>query len=165
MKVKNTDTYLDLVTERKKQWNVKVMVIPIVVGALGAISKELIKGQEDLEIRGQVETIQTLAILGSARILRRVLETCCHSDSRKKKTSANVGVKNYQKSKISIMKKQKTLSLVNKKKQKYSKQSTRCNGKIVRVQPRSKRVRSSVAPLRSLLDLWKVIEFLYSPKL
>ena len=35
-----------------------------------------IKRQEDLVIRGQVETIQTTALLRTVRILRRVLETC-----------------------------------------------------------------------------------------
>ena len=50
-------------------------VIPIVVGALGTIIKGLVKGLEDLEIRGWLETIQTTALLRSARILRRILET------------------------------------------------------------------------------------------
>ena len=53
----------------------KVTVIPVVIGALGTISKGLVKGVEDLEIRGQVETIQTTALSRSAKILRRVLET------------------------------------------------------------------------------------------
>ena len=53
----------------------KMTVIPIVIGALGTIPEGLIKGLEDLEIRGQVETIQTSASLRSARILRRVLKT------------------------------------------------------------------------------------------
>ena len=39
----------------------KVIVIPIVISALGTIPKELVKGLEDLKIRGQVETIQTTA--------------------------------------------------------------------------------------------------------
>ena len=39
------------------------MVIPIVIGALSTVTKGLVKGQEDLEIRGQVETIQTTALL------------------------------------------------------------------------------------------------------
>ena len=34
-----------------------------------------IKGLEDLEVGGRVETIQTTALLKTARILRRVLET------------------------------------------------------------------------------------------
>ena len=45
---KKRDKYLDLVRELKMLWNMKVTVIPIVVGALGAIPKGLIKG---LEIR------------------------------------------------------------------------------------------------------------------
>ena len=42
------------------------MVIPIVIGALETIPKGLIKGLEDLEIRGQIETIQSTALLGLA---------------------------------------------------------------------------------------------------
>ena len=59
----------------------KMTVIPVVMGALGTISKGLVKGLEDLEIRGQVANIQTIALLRSVRILRRVLgneEACCH---------------------------------------------------------------------------------------
>ena len=53
----------------------KATVIPIVIGALGTATKELVKVLEDLEMKGQVETIQNIALLKSARILRRVLET------------------------------------------------------------------------------------------
>ena len=52
----------------------KVIVIPIVIGVLGTVTKGLVKGQEDLEIRGRVEIIQTTALLKSAKILRRVLD-------------------------------------------------------------------------------------------
>ena len=50
-------------------------VIPIVIGALDTVTKGLIQGLEDLEIRERVEIIQTPELLRSARILRRVLET------------------------------------------------------------------------------------------
>ena len=50
-------------------------IIPIVVGAFGTLTKGLLKGQEDLEVGGRVETIQTIALLKTARILGRVLET------------------------------------------------------------------------------------------
>ena len=53
----------------------KVTIVPIVIGAFGTITKGLLKGLEDLEVSGQVETIQTTALLRTARILRRVLET------------------------------------------------------------------------------------------
>ena len=68
------DKYLDLARGLKKLWNMKVTFIPIVIGTLGRVTKGLLKGLEDLEIRGRVETIQTTALLRSARILRRVLE-------------------------------------------------------------------------------------------
>ena len=69
------DKYLDLARELKKLWNMKVTIIPIVIGAFGTVTKGLLKALEDLEVGGRVETIQTTALLGTARILRRVLET------------------------------------------------------------------------------------------
>ena len=53
----------------------KVMIVPIEIGALGTITKGLFKGLEDLEVGGRVETIQTTELFRTARILRRVLET------------------------------------------------------------------------------------------
>ena len=46
-----------------------------IIGTLGTVIKELIKGLEELEIKGRVETIQTAALMRSTRILRRVLKT------------------------------------------------------------------------------------------
>ena len=68
------DKYLDLARELKKLWNMKVTIVPIVIGAFGTITKGLLKGLEDLEVGGRVETIQTTALLRRAKILRRVLE-------------------------------------------------------------------------------------------
>ena len=48
----------------------KVRIISIVVGVLDTVTKGLIQGVEDLEIMGQFETVQTTALLRSARILR-----------------------------------------------------------------------------------------------
>ena len=88
------DKYLDLAGELKKMWNMKVTIIPIVIGALGTVTKGLIQGEEDLEIRERVETIQTIALLRSARIQRRVLEeTRCHSHSCERPL-ANADVRN-----------------------------------------------------------------------
>ena len=49
----------------------KVTVIPIVVGALGTLSKGLEKG---FEIRGRKKTREITALLRWARILRKVLD-------------------------------------------------------------------------------------------
>ena len=53
----------------------KVTIVLIGIGAFGTITKGLLKGLEDLEVGRRVETIQMTALLGTARILRRVLET------------------------------------------------------------------------------------------
>ena len=69
------DRYLDLARElKKKLWNMKVTIIPSVIDAFGTVTKGLLKGLEDLEVGGRVETIQTTALLKTDRILRRVLE-------------------------------------------------------------------------------------------
>ena len=39
--------YLDLARELKKLWNMKVTIIPNVIGAFGTVSKGLLKGLED----------------------------------------------------------------------------------------------------------------------
>ena len=69
------DKYLDLARELKKSWNMKVTIIPILIGAFGTVTEGLVKGLEDLLVGGRVETIQTTTLFRTARILRRVLET------------------------------------------------------------------------------------------
>ena len=86
----------DFARELKKIWNMKITFIPIIIGALSTVIVGLIKGLEDLEIKGRVKATQRTGLLRSARILRRVREikeTCCHSESREI-TSSNPYVKN-----------------------------------------------------------------------
>ena len=87
------DKYQNLARELKKLKNMKVMVIPIITGALGTVTKGLSQGLKDLEIIGQVETIQTTVLLRSAMILRRILETWGDSSE---KSSVKTYVKSYQ---------------------------------------------------------------------
>ena len=47
----------------------------IVIAAFSTVTKGLLKVLGDLEVGGRVETIQTSALLRTARIPRRVLET------------------------------------------------------------------------------------------
>ena len=51
------------------------MKVTFVIGALGLVTEGLLKGLMNLEIRGRVETIQTITLLRTTRILRRVQET------------------------------------------------------------------------------------------
>ena len=54
--------------------NVKVKIIPLILGSLGAIPKQF--GNRFKQIRITVETaqVQKTVLLGTARILRKVLE-------------------------------------------------------------------------------------------
>ena len=74
IKLKESEKKDSLARELIKQWNVRVTIIPIVIGAFGTVIKGLLKGLEDLEVDGQVETIKTTALLKTARILRKILE-------------------------------------------------------------------------------------------
>ena len=60
-KCEKKDMYFDLARELKKLWNMKVTLVPIVIGAFGTITKGLLKGLEDLEVGGRVENIQMTA--------------------------------------------------------------------------------------------------------
>ena len=59
----------------EKLLDMKLTIIPIMIGAFGTVNKLLLKGLEDLEVGGRVATIQTTALLRMGRILRIVLET------------------------------------------------------------------------------------------
>lgn len=65
--------YQDLAREIEKMWNVRTHVIPIVVGALGTMSERFKEYLALLGTQTSVETVQKTAILGSAHILRKVL--------------------------------------------------------------------------------------------
>ena len=72
--IEKIEKYQDLVRELKKLWDMKVVVIPIVLGALGTTPKTLRKGMEDVGIETRVGELQKTVILHTARILRKVLE-------------------------------------------------------------------------------------------
>ena len=50
------DKYLNLARELKNIWNMKVTIMPIVIGVFGTVTKGLLKGLEDLEVGGRVKT-------------------------------------------------------------------------------------------------------------
>ena len=71
LKNKPIDNYLNLARELKK---LKVTVILITVGALGKVTRGLVKRMGELEIRRSLKTIQNTALLRSSPIDGRVLE-------------------------------------------------------------------------------------------
>ena len=58
----STTTLPENNNKKKKLWNMKVSVIPIVIGVLETISKRSVKGLKEFKIRGRVETILTTVI-------------------------------------------------------------------------------------------------------
>ena len=65
--------YQDLVLEIQRLWNVKAEVIPIVIGALGAVTPELNDWLKKLPIKVRCDFLQKCVVLNTAGILRRTL--------------------------------------------------------------------------------------------
>ena len=68
------EKYQDLGRELQKRWNVKVIIIPLVVGSLGAIPKQFGNRLKQIGITVGTAQVQKTVLLGTARILRKVLE-------------------------------------------------------------------------------------------
>ena len=59
------DKYHDLRIELQKVWNVKVVVIPAVIGTLGTMSKKIHHYIKETDIPADIVSIQKTAILGT----------------------------------------------------------------------------------------------------
>ena len=69
------EKYQDLAREIKRIWKSRTKVMPVVVGALGSVSKKLAGHLEQIGIKNRTKRCKLKsALLGSAHILRKVLE-------------------------------------------------------------------------------------------
>ena len=68
------EKYQDLGRELQKIWNIKVKIISVVVGSLGAIPKQFGNRLKQIGISVGTAQVQKTVLLGMARILRKVLE-------------------------------------------------------------------------------------------
>ena len=68
------EKYQDLAREIQKMWSVRTQVLPVVIGALGTVPKRLESNLKRIGTNNSIELIQKSALLGTARILRKVLE-------------------------------------------------------------------------------------------
>ena len=69
------EKYQNLKRELKKLWSLKkVEVVPVIVGALGCISKGFSGWMDTLGIKLNVGMVQKSVLLATARILRKVLD-------------------------------------------------------------------------------------------
>jgi len=65
--------YEDLIMEIQRMWNVKTIVIPVIIGVTGTVSKSFRKYVSYIPGKHEVKELQKTAILGNAHILRKVL--------------------------------------------------------------------------------------------
>jgi len=65
--------YKDLTIEIQRTWHVKMKVMPVIIGAIGTISKSFRKYTINISGKHEVKELQKTAILGTAHILRKVL--------------------------------------------------------------------------------------------
>ena len=63
----------DLKLEIQRMWQMKTEVTPVVVGALGTVKKKMVENIKKVSERATVTETQKIYLLGSARILKKVL--------------------------------------------------------------------------------------------
>ena len=69
------EKYQDLKREIARMWSMRtVQVVPIVVGSLGSVTKNLDKWLGKLNVKISTSLLQKATLLGTARIMRKVLE-------------------------------------------------------------------------------------------
>ena len=68
--------YSDLKRKLKKIWKCShIEIVPIIVGALGIVSKNLEGWMKKISLKSSTAQLQKATLLGTARILRKILET------------------------------------------------------------------------------------------
>ncbi|KAI5751771.1 hypothetical protein M8J77_010707 [Diaphorina citri] len=65
--------YRTLAIEVSKMWNLKTIIVPVIIGALGTIPKTLGENVKKLEGDISLHKIQDIALCGSAQILRKTI--------------------------------------------------------------------------------------------
>ena len=70
------ENYQDLKRELKRIWKLsRVSVVLIIIGALGTVSNDIEKWLAEIGVTCRLESLRRACLLGTARILRKVLET------------------------------------------------------------------------------------------
>ena len=69
------EKYQDLRRELQKIWNLRVKIMSLVVSSLSAIPKQFGNRLKETGMIAEIGQVQKTVLLGTARILRKVLET------------------------------------------------------------------------------------------
>ena len=73
-KKEKIEKYQDLGKELRKIYNMRLKIIPLVVGSLGTIPRQFGNRLKEPGITTEIEQVQKTILLETARILKKVLE-------------------------------------------------------------------------------------------
>jgi len=66
--------YKSLCIEIQRMWNLKCMIIPVITGATGIVTRSFRKNLEAVTGKHSIDSLQKTAILGTSHIIRKVLQ-------------------------------------------------------------------------------------------
>jgi hypothetical protein len=66
--------YKHLSIEIQQMWNMKCIVIPLITGVMGTVSKSKKKNLETIPGQQSIDSLQKTAVLGTSHIVRKVLQ-------------------------------------------------------------------------------------------
>jgi hypothetical protein len=67
--------YKNICIEIQRMWNMKYIIIPVVIGSIGIATKGLKKNLEAIPGKHSIDSLQKTAILGTSHIIRKVLHS------------------------------------------------------------------------------------------
>ena len=66
--------YKSLCVEIQRMWNLKCTIVPVIIGAIGIVTRSLRKNLEVIPGNHSIDSLQMTAILGTSHIIRRVMQ-------------------------------------------------------------------------------------------
>ena len=66
--------YKSLCIEIQRMWNLKCMIVPVIIGATAIVTRNLRKSLEILPGKHSIYSLQKTAILGTSHTIRKVLQ-------------------------------------------------------------------------------------------
>jgi hypothetical protein len=66
--------YKRLCIEIQQMWNLKCMIVPVIIGATGIVTRSLRKNLETVPGKHSIDSLQKTAILGTSHTIRKVLQ-------------------------------------------------------------------------------------------
>jgi hypothetical protein len=67
--------YENLSIEIQRMWNMKCFVIPVIIGAIGIVTRALKIYLETIPGKHSIDSLQKTAVLGTSHIIRKVLQS------------------------------------------------------------------------------------------